>query len=141
MRAEARFRPCSSPKAMSKGERPFLRRPNSGAAFDPKQKDAECCAGATPPPRIFQIRKRNPFAGRSRFNPEYAGNDMGKTLFAVVAAGGGVAMGPALWWAAPLPIHFLTFPSVPFAQCAGCGVDDNQAECQRIFLAPPLRGF
>src|SRR5262245_8313253 len=93
MRAEARFRPCSSPKAMSKGERPFLRRPNSGAAFDPKQKDAECCAGATPPPRIFQIRKRNPFAGRSRFNPEYAGNDMGKTLFAIAAAGGGVAMG------------------------------------------------
>ena len=38
MRAEARFRPCSSPKAMSKGECRARLRLNSGAAFDPKQK-------------------------------------------------------------------------------------------------------
>ena len=81
------------PEAMSKGECPIRLGLNSGAAFDLSKKMLSVVLAQHHRQEFFQIWKLNPFAGRSRFNPEYAGDEMGKTLFAVVAAGGGVAMG------------------------------------------------
>jgi hypothetical protein len=65
---------------------------------------------------------------------------MGKTLFAVVAAGGGVGMGLTTGAMVGSAKRFLTFPSAPFAQCAGCGADDNRAECSSHFPKPTPRG-